>query len=479
MILVVLFSAQVSLSTSSAPFDSPALTDDQITNAVRHTLAVDAFIDARQMEVTTVNGIVTLHGLADTILAKEKATRVVESIRGVRAVVNRIGVRHFDLPDDALRSDIQAALRENKATEPRDVIIQSRHGIVSLMGTVQSLREKRFVERLAKGVAGVREVRNHLLIEPVENRSDVEIRKEIEAGLVWDAFVDDALVAVDVDEGRVALSGTVGSAAEKRRAIEIAGIRGVRGVDATDLDVDPEASENLLRGHKYADKPAQKIESAVRDAFRHDPRLRPFHIYIELRDGIVTLRGTVETLEIKTVAEDDARNVVGVWQVRNLIEVGPGEPVDDEVVARNVREALRRDPYVDQRLIDVSFDEGTVQLAGESGSRVEKERAVSAASRVRGVVAVDADALAIVENGRTKSDSAIENDIEQLLVWSPYVDAGEVSVRVEDGLAILTGTVDTKRDRQAVLEKVLEAGARAAKDELHIRHALERDSEEG
>jgi osmotically-inducible protein OsmY len=56
--------------------------------------------------------------------------------RGVRAVVNRIGVRHFDLSDDALVSDIQAALRENKGTEPRDGTIQSRGGVVNLMGTV-------------------------------------------------------------------------------------------------------------------------------------------------------------------------------------------------------------------------------------------------------------------------------------------------------------------------------------------------------
>jgi osmotically-inducible protein OsmY len=67
----------------------------------------------------------------------------------------------------------------------------------------------------------------------------MEIREEIKVSLIWDVFVDDALVAVDVDQGRVALSGTVGSAAEKTRSVGVAGIRGVRRVDATDLDVDP------------------------------------------------------------------------------------------------------------------------------------------------------------------------------------------------------------------------------------------------
>jgi osmotically-inducible protein OsmY len=453
---------------------SSTLGDPQVTRAIEHTLAVDRFIDPRHIEVTTVNGIVTLHGLADTILAREKATRIAESIRGVRAVVNRIGVRRIDLPDDDLRSDIHAALRENRVTEPRDVSVRVRSGVVDLMGTVQSLREKRFAERLAKGVTGVREVRDHLLIEPVEHRGDIEIRKEIEAGLRWDAFVDDALIAVDVDEGRVALSGTIGSAAERTRAVEIAGIRGVSRVDATDLEVVPEISENLLRGDKYADKPADEIQSAVEDAFRHDPRLRPFHIDVESRDGVVTLRGRVGTLETQAVAEETAGQVVGVWHVRNLIEVGPGEPVDAEVVARAVREALRRDPCVDHGSFDVSFDEGRANLSGQADSLLEKQRAVSAASRVRGVVEVDAEGVAVVRRDRPKSDQAIREDIEQLIDWSPYLDAEEISVEVEEGIAVLTGSVDTKMEYQTLIDKAMEAGARAAKDEIEVREAPSR-----
>jgi hypothetical protein len=78
-------------------------------------------------------------------------------------------------------------------------------------------------------------------------------------------------------------------------------------------------SSFIVTASRFSTTASGPEQEARPNVFRQDPRLRPFHIDIELRDGIVTLRGTVETLEIKTVAEDDARNVVGVWQVRNLI----------------------------------------------------------------------------------------------------------------------------------------------------------------
>lgn len=109
----------------------------------------------------------------------------------------------------------------------------------------------------------------------------------------------------------------------------------------------------------------------------------------------------------------------------------------------------------------------------EVDSAYEKERALSAASRVLGVVEVNGDALTVIERARPKTDEAIEEDIRQLLIWSPYVDAEDVTVRVRDGIATVTGTVDTSTERKEVLDNVLEAGARAAKDNMNIRKTAE------
>jgi osmotically-inducible protein OsmY len=65
-----------------------------------------------------------------------------------------------------------------------------------------------------------------------------EMREDIEEELTWDPKVDAKSIAVSVDDGHVTLSGTVGSAGEKREAKKVA--EGVFGVVAVndELQVD-------------------------------------------------------------------------------------------------------------------------------------------------------------------------------------------------------------------------------------------------
>ena len=69
------------------------------------------------------------------------------------------------------------------------------------------------------------------------NDQDRDVRNDVVQALKWDALVNRNNVSVEVKDGRVTLTGTVGSAAEKARAITDAAIMGVKGVDATALEV--------------------------------------------------------------------------------------------------------------------------------------------------------------------------------------------------------------------------------------------------
>jgi osmotically-inducible protein OsmY len=59
-------------------------------------------------------------------------------------------------------------------------------------------------------------------------------------------------------------------------------------------------------------------------------------------------------------------------------------------------------------------------------------------------------------------------DIREELWWSPYVDADDVTVTVDDGEAILTGKVDSWSEYSAVNENAYEAGAVAVDNELKV-----------
>jgi osmotically-inducible protein OsmY len=62
----------------------------------------------------------------------------------------------------------------------------------------------------------------------------------------------------------------------------------------------------------------------------------------------------------------------------------------------------------------------------------------------------------------------LQQEIEDELWWSPFVDANEVKVEVENGVATLTGAVDTWSERNAAAENALEAGAIQVRNRLDV-----------
>jgi hyperosmotically inducible protein len=66
------------------------LTDDQLYDQVRLRLTSDTTVQGGAIEVAVQEGTVTLKGRVRTEKAKEKATKVVKKIKGVKSVDNRL-----------------------------------------------------------------------------------------------------------------------------------------------------------------------------------------------------------------------------------------------------------------------------------------------------------------------------------------------------------------------------------------------------
>lgn len=451
------------------------LSDVDITEAIETQFVVQKGVPFDDIDVVTEDGVVTLNGNVQHVLAKERASEIASAVRDVVGVVNRITVVPASRSDATIRDEIRQALFRNPATDGYEVQVFVEDGKVALKGWVESAREKKLVETVSKGVAGVTGVANGIEVRPSERRSAAEIKDEIEETFRWDIWVDEALIAVDVsDDGRVALAGVVGSAVEKSRAIELSRVEGVVRVTANDLEVDPLVDRERLRSDKPAAREDDDVRAAIERVFQQDPRVRPFHPEVRVRDGIVTLRGVVNQLNQKRVAEEDSLGVAGVWHVRNLLKVKPGEPLTDSETRENVLFALRLDPYVHRRDIEIQVHRGEVRLEGTVGSDFEKERAESAASTAAGVVAIHND-LRVSDEGRNtgKSDWAIKEDVEQELAWSPFVDAEQIRVTVEDGVATLSGQVDTWMEWKSAEENALEGGASDVHNRLQVRFGPE------
>ena len=482
-------------STTNPVMAKPEMTDQAISDKVEDELLFDPGVVPTNLDVSTEDGIVTLTGKVGNILAKDRAARVAETVKGVRAVVDRIEVRPAAYrPDSEIQDQVEAALLEDPATESYEITPRVENGRVTLAGTVDSYQERELVRTVAKGVRGVTSIDDQIEVDYETNRVDAEIKQEIDHAMRWDAYIDSYLVRVRVNDGQVALSGVVGSAAEKRLARNKAWVAGVKSVDASKLSVEKWARDEQLRVDKYPVKSSSDVKAAVEDAMLYDPRVVSFNVKVDMTGGSATLRGTVDNLRAKRAAEQDARNTVGVSYVSNRIKVRPGTHVGDVEIGEAIRNAFARDPYVERFELTVTVLDGTVYLYGAVDSYFEKSRADLIASGVAGVVDVQNhlnvdndvanlydpyiddsfvksdDLLKYEKRAPLKTDEELEKAIESELWWSPFVDSDEVTVAVDDGIATLTGTVDTWGEYSAATENAYEGGATLVDNDLDVTY---------
>jgi osmotically-inducible protein OsmY len=120
---------------------------------------------------------------------------------------------------------------------------------------------------------------------------------------------------------------------------------------------------------------------------------------------------------------------------------------------------------------------GEVDLYGEVDSELERKRAVEVAARTPGVIVVGdflkTETASQKSHVADKSDWEIAQDIRHELFWSPFVATADVTVAVDDGVATLTGTVDTWSERQQAKDNALEGGAVAVINRLKVRNGPE------
>jgi osmotically-inducible protein OsmY len=208
--------------------------------------------------------------------------------------------------------------------------------------------------------------------------SDRAIEGAVARELEWDPNVGAVHVGVSANDGAVVLTGTVSSYAERLAAAKAAErVYGVRAV-ADELEVrlgdavetsDEQITETISR----------QLEANV---------VVPGGVKAEVKDGRVTLRGTMEWGFQRDAAERPIEHMRGVYDVSNLIAVkAKGQPQAGDL-ERLVHEAIERMADLDARSIGVTVRSGTVNLHGHVHSLAERriaERVAEAAPGVRKV----------------------------------------------------------------------------------------------
>jgi osmotically-inducible protein OsmY len=217
--------------------------------------------------------------------------------------------------------------------------------------------------------------------EPVVSNQTLE--QNVTDELLWDPKVDSEAVAVAADDGTVILRGTVGSFRQKREAQKAA--ERVFGVVAVENQLDVRILNEGRR--EDAEVRGDVLQALMLDA------LVPDAVDANVKDGFVTLTGTVSWQYEREEAVFIAGNVLGVLGVENDIYLDNPEPYAVDVKA-SINKALERDAKLDSDSIAVETIDGSAILTGNVRSWAEHDAAVAAAWAAPGVTAVD-DRLSI------------------------------------------------------------------------------------
>jgi osmotically-inducible protein OsmY len=189
-----------------------------------------------------------------------------------------------------------------------------------------------------------------------------------------------------------------------------------------------------------------EIQKEVLEELKWDPRVQPNEIGVIVKNGVVTLTGTVDSYAKRWAAEEAALRVRGVKAVANDVEVrlvSTGKKTDEDIAKAVVR-ALEWDAVVLTDKIEVTVSNGWVTLKGEVEWQYQKLDAERVVRRITGVTGV----TNLITVTPRVSPQELKERIEKALVRTAETDAKNITVEVDGDAVILKGTVRSWAERE-------------------------------
>ena len=190
-----------------------------------------------------------------------------------------------------------------------------------------------------------------------------------------------------------------------------------------------------------------EIRDDVIDELRWDPQITdPDAIGVAVKDGAVTLTGTVPTYVEKLAAARAAERVYGVKSVADDLEVKlPGAPRSDSDIATAIAHVLENNVQIPEGKVHARVQSGWVTLDGEVDYDYQRHEVERMVRQVRGVTGV-IDTITVKP---AASPAQVQKVIEETFKREAEIDARHISVAVSDHTAKLYGHVHSIQEATA------------------------------
>ena len=214
-------------------------------------------------------------------------------------------------------------------------------------------------------------------------------------------------------------------------------------------------------------KTNEQLQRDVIEELAWEPSIDAAAIGVSVHDGVVTLRGYVNSYAEKYAAEKAVKRVRGVQGLAEQLEVRLPSSTkrDDTDIATMALTALRSNVFVPIDAIRVSVEDGWLYLEGTVDWKYQKEYAAKGMRYLPGVRGVTNN-IAVKSSIRPRD---VLKNVRSALERSADLEADGITVKTEGDKVILIGTVRSWSEKNAAERAAWSAqGVNEVKSHLEV-----------